>query len=150
MAYNPTNRSITDRGQQAGIPGQWQDAWTDPTRNLLTGSQPELLITDEKVPANVDWPALSVVTKDAATGVLALATKTTKATGILTTGVKTDARTTEKTGVYRAGCFNPDLLKWDASFATLEDKRMAFEGAATPTNIVIREIRGFSDAGFAP
>lgn len=40
-------------------------------------------------------------------------------------------------GVYRAGCFNPDRLTYDASYSTDTLKRMAFEGAPTPTNIIV-------------
>jgi|HigsolmetaAR206D_1030411.scaffolds.fasta_scaffold00170_35 Bacteriophage lambda head decoration protein D. len=39
---------------------------------------------------------------------------------------------------FYSGCFNPEMLVWDASYATDEDKRSAFEGAPTPTQILIR------------
>ena len=41
--------------------------------------------------------------------------------------------------VYRAGMFNPNVLGWDASFNTDAKKRLAFEGAPTPTNIFVRK-----------
>ena len=37
------------------------------------------------------------------------------------------------------GCFNPDALVWDASFDTDGKKAGAFNGAPTPTTIVIRK-----------
>jgi hypothetical protein len=38
--------------------------------------------------------------------------------------------TIAKVSVYKSGCFNPDVLVWDASFDTDEKKRLAFEGHA--------------------
>ena len=41
--------------------------------------------------------------------------------------------------VTRWGCFNPDALVWDASYDTLTKKLYAFEGAPSPTSIIIRQ-----------
>jgi hypothetical protein len=49
-----------------------------------------------------------------------------------------------RASVYRMGVFNPGLLVWDDSFNTDEKKRLAFEGASAPTNIVIRKPRTMS------
>jgi hypothetical protein len=71
-------------------------------------------------------------------------------TGVKPIGVLIYAQTTGggdstvRAGVYRAGVFNPDLLVWDASFDTAEKKRLAFEGAPAPTNIVIRKPQSFT------
>jgi hypothetical protein len=40
--------------------------------------------------------------------------------------------------VARMGCFNPNALVWDSSFDTATKKRLAFEGAPTPTAIFLR------------
>jgi hypothetical protein len=50
--------------------------------------------------------------------------------------------TIAKVSVYKSGCFNPDVLVWDASFDTDEKKRLAFEGFA---NIQMKKI-GTPDA----
>lgn len=42
-------------------------------------------------------------------------------------------------GVYRIGVFNPDLCVWDDSFDTDEQKRLAFEGAPSPTQVFIQK-----------
>jgi len=52
--------------------------------------------------------------------------------------------TTVRAAVYRAGVFNPALLVWDASFDSDEKKRLAFEGAPAPTNIIIRKPQAFT------
>lgn len=58
--------------------------------------------------------------------------------GIVTQAVTGASDGTTTVPVLYAGCFNPDALVWDASYATDEDKRSAFEGAPAPTQIVIR------------
>lgn len=40
--------------------------------------------------------------------------------------------------VVRSGCYNPNLLNWDDSFTTTAQKMGAFEGAPTPTHIILR------------
>lgn len=40
--------------------------------------------------------------------------------------------------VYRGGCFNPDLLNWPDTLDTDAKKFAAFDGAPTPTNIIMR------------
>lgn len=39
--------------------------------------------------------------------------------------------------VWYSGCFNMDALVWDASFDTDEKKAAAFQGAPTPTTIIV-------------
>ena len=41
--------------------------------------------------------------------------------------------------VTRWGCFNPDALLWDSSYDTETKKLYAFEGAPSPTSIIIRK-----------
>lgn len=60
--------------------------------------------------------------------------------GITTVPVVTGAGVEASIHLGRAGCFNPDALYWDASFDADAKKKVAFEGAPTPTNIVIRKI----------
>ena len=52
--------------------------------------------------------------------------------------VVTGSATTVRAAIYRGGVFNPNRLNWDSSYDTDEKKRLAFEGAPSPTAIVIR------------
>lgn len=52
--------------------------------------------------------------------------------------VGNDAGTTTSPFWY-SGCYNPDMLIWHASFATDADKSKAFNGAPSPTQILIRK-----------
>lgn len=144
------DRVIPDYAQGADIPGQWSENWPDNSNALLTGHEPAVLTTDEVAPASVTWPALSPVTL--ASGVLALAAPGTPAIGVTITAVTHGAGDGgKKVPVYRAGCFNPDLIVWPAAFDTFEKKRAAFEGAPNPTHIVIRPVQGYTDTPpFAP
>lgn len=45
----------------------------------------------------------------------------------------------QKIGLIRGGNFNVDALVFDASFSDAE-KLAAFEGAPTPTNIVLQKV----------
>lgn len=140
------DRVIPDNGQLVGIPGQYTETWPDNSNALLTGHEPAVLTTDELLPASINWPALSPVTRNATTGVLSLAVAGTPATGITIVPLVTGAGVTDQKGpVYRAGCFNPDRIVWPASYDTVAKKQNAFEGAPTPTNIVIRPVQGFTE-----
>lgn len=58
--------------------------------------------------------------------------------GITPTVLLTGVGVTTTTDIMRQGCFDPDALNWDASFVTDDQKRRAFEGSPSPTNIVLR------------
>ncbi len=64
-----------------------------------------------------------------------------KAAGITIVAVTTGVSPTKGAPVYRAGCYNPDRLNWPATFDSLAKKFAAFEGAPTPTNIIMRRIK---------
>lgn len=61
-----------------------------------------------------------------------------KAIGVLTAAV-VDVDAAQRAAIFRAGCFNPAALVWDASFDTDAKKAAAFRDAPTPTNILIRK-----------
>lgn len=127
------------RSQEAGVPGQWDETLTGNYQHLVTGSEPAVMTMDLPVAASQTLAPLTVVGLNASGALVPAVAGTTEAIGILVVGVTTTASTT-LTGapVYRAGCFNPDLLVWDTSYADDGDKFNAFEGAPTPTNIIIR------------
>lgn len=63
---------------------------------------------------------------------------TVQASLVSTQKVVGNAEGTTTAPFFYSGCFNPAMLVWDASYASDEDKRAAFEGAPTPTQILIR------------
>jgi len=64
---------------------------------------------------------------------------TTEAIGVLTQAVTGNAGGTTTVPVFIAGCFNPDILVWDATYDTPAKKAAAFDGAPSPTQILIKE-----------
>ena len=61
-----------------------------------------------------------------------------QAVGIVTQAVVGNDEGTTTVPVFYSGCFNPSMLVWDESFDTPEKKANAFNGAPTPTQILIR------------
>lgn len=129
--------NLPNSSQEAGIPYQWEQEINPGLSDLITGHEPALLTMDLVVAGGQTIPALTPVTKDE-NGNLVAATAGTPAIGITIVDVVTAADETKGAPVYRAGCFNPDALNWDDSYADDAAKFAAFEGAPTPTNIVMR------------
>lgn len=143
--------NIPDRTQTAGIPAQWDDTIAGADIGLITGNEPAILTQDRIVAVSQTLAALTVVGLDANGDVVKAKLNTAvdpapdnsvKPIGILVIGVTTAGTGTKKGApVYRAGCFNPDRLVWDATFDTDAKKFAAFEGSPTPTNITMRRIK---------
>lgn len=150
------DRIIPSTETQVGIPSQWEENWPDDSNPLLTGHEPAILQTDEIFPANIDWPAYTPVAFDTDGVTLKKAVAgTDKAIGItIIREVRAAGVTGKKGPIYRAGCLNPAKLAWDASYDSVAKKNRAFEGAPTPTNVVIRPVQGYresaADRPFAP
>lgn len=82
---------------------------------------------DDAFAATAVQPMFTVVGRDATSGKLVRAVKgVTPAIGITSAPVALGA-TGVSVGVFRDGTWNPAALTWDASYATDEDKRLAFE-----------------------
>lgn len=66
------------------------------------------------------------------------------ATGVapqfITTAPCTDVGADQSVAVFHQGCFNPAALNWHSSFDDDAKKKAAFDGAPSPTNILIRKI----------
>ena len=127
------------RSQEAGVPGQWEETLTGNYQHLITGHEPAVMTVDLPVAASQELEELHVVGVNANGEIVPAVRTTTPAIGIMVVGATTTASST-LTGapVYRAGCFNPDLLVWPASYSTDAHKFNAFKDAPTPTNIIIR------------
>lgn len=103
--------------------------------NLLSGNWPPFApaVVLKTELANTVAP-MTVVALDATKGTVVAAKKGTPAIGVIYT-----APSDGTVLVLRSGCFNPDALIWDASYASYDDKKVAFEGAPTPTQIIVRQ-----------
>lgn len=131
--------SVPAFAQTAGIPSSYTEAITVGGVALVTGNEPAVMTQDMIVAASQVIPALSPVALDANKRLIPAVSGTSEAIGIAVVAITSSASTTYKAiPVYRAGCFNPDALSWPASYNTDALKLGAFEGAPTPTNIVMR------------
>jgi hypothetical protein len=131
--------TLPSNAQSAGIPSQWDDTISAPLASFLSGHEPAILTVDLIVAASQNIPALTPVGFDGSGRLVPAVSGTTQAIGITVAAIVTDASTTYKGApVYRAGCFNPDRINWPASYDTEAEKFAAFNGAPTPTSIVIR------------
>lgn len=133
MALTPVNAGLA-----AGIAGRYTETINPNAAPLLTGDTPEVVIVDETVLTSQTLAALTVVGFNGAGKLVPAVLGTTAAVGILVYAVDTTGGD-KIASIYRGGCFNPDLLVWGASYDTDAKKRKAFEGAPSPTQIVIRK-----------
>lgn len=139
--------NLPNNAQSAGIPSQWDDTISATAQGLVTGHEPAIMTRDHVVAFSQNFPALQVVGLDASGEVVKATWDATPANAIKPIGVAIIGAVTGASGVkkgipiYRAGCFNPDQLVWDASFDTDAKKFAAFEGSPTPTNIIVRRPR---------
>jgi len=135
MSLTNHNSNIKDPGI-AAIEGA---SFTGP-REPLFGDTPAPTTTTVKVGENVDLPIYSVVSYDGSTIALAtLSGGTSNAYGILTAPVKTGAGESTTVDVYRSGHFDMVALNWDASFATDDDKKTAFEDGKSTTIFISKK-----------
>lgn len=129
--------NIPSSADTAGLAGSSTETITnfDP---FITGDHPAIVTTDELVAASQNIPARTPV--GFSNGALVPAESgTIQAVGItLVTVTTTAGETTTRAPIYRQGVFNPDQINWPASYDTAEKKKKAFDGAPSPTAIVIR------------
>lgn len=135
------------RGQGVGVPSSASETLTTGDKALLAGDNPSLLTFDYAVAADQDFADLTVVGFDDNGRIVPAEYDATYAEdgvrpiGIAVAGIESQSSTAyEGLSVYRAGCFNIDAIVWPASFDTDAKKFGAFEGAPTPTNILVRRI----------
>jgi hypothetical protein len=103
------------------------------------GTAPNSIATTE-TGANMAWATTTL------TGGTAL--PTTRAIGITVCDVTTGPSGALKGApIYRAGVFNPLALIWGASYSSEAEKINAFEGAPSPTNIIMRRPKTATVAG---
>lgn len=139
--------TLPNTAQSAGVPGQWSETISATAPGLITGNEPAIMTRDHVVAYSQTIAALRVVGLNADGEVVPATWNATPANAIKPIGIAIIAITSGATGakpgipLYRAGCFDLDQLGWDASFDTDSKKFAAFEGSATPTNIILRRPR---------
>ena len=106
----------------------------------IMGDRPQITSTLEAVAQNTDLAFLTVVGRvaNAVDGAITKAVQgSVTPIGVLAAAAKTGAGQTGKIAVFRTGHFNPNALVWDSSYDTAAKKAAAFEGAGSPTQILL-------------
>lgn len=142
MAITPLNGDLT-----AGVAGQSSDVINPSPNPLVTGDAPALYTEPLPVAADMVLAAREVVGFDANDNIIPAVLDTgtpannVQAIGFVMYAIDTtgEADGAVEVEVVRGGVFNPDLLVWEAGFATDAQKRAAFRGAPTPTSIILRK-----------
>lgn len=131
-----------------GIPTQWEDTINENAGPLFLSSHPDPLTMDYEVAASQNLAAFTVVGFDGNNRLVPAVVgggSPIKPIGVLAHPVVSPAGTSYiGAKVYRAGHFNINRLVWPASFDTLSERMMAFEGSPTPTQIRVGEPRTYT------
>lgn len=128
---------------RGGIAAQSADTILADQVDFIGGDKPEIFATVETVLTGQVIEAMTVVGFDGAGKVVPANNTTVAAVAVMPYAV-------DSTGgdvgaeVWRGGNFKPEALVWDAGYATDADKAKAFEGAPSPTQIVITAQRTFA------
>lgn len=132
------NINLPKLGHTAGYPGQWTDTINPALEGLIVGESPAVVVRDMIALNGAALPPYTPLMKDGA-GKLVAATPGTPAVGINL--VPLDGVTANiGIPVLIQGCLAKHMIAWPAAFDTDAEKFAAFEGADTPTNIVVREV----------
>jgi hypothetical protein len=120
----------------AGIAGQSADTIQPDQVDFIGGHWPEVGAVVETVANGQDLAYLQVVGFDGSGNIVAANNTTVTAVGVMPYAVDATGGAV-KAEIYRSGNFKPEALVWDAGYATDADKAKAFEGAPSPTQIVL-------------
>ena len=133
----------------AGVAGQSGDTILPDQVDFLAGHLPPLFSTAETVLSGEVLAALTVVGFDADGKVVEALTGSAdpaddiQAVGVMPYAVDASGGDVDSE-IYRSGNFDPAQLVWPDSFDTDAKKRAAFEGAPSPTQVVITPNRTFA------
>lgn len=139
-----------DRTYNAGVPAQWADDFAVTPEGLITGEYPAQFVQDLPTAYSQTLAAYTVVGLNSSGEVVKATWNATPASAIKPIGILMYPVTTGASGdksaarVLRSACANPDLLVWDATFDTAVKKMNAFEGSASPTQIVLRKLAQYT------
>ena len=133
MALSPIKGDLT-----AGVAGQWNETINAEDPSLVTGDAPALSWMLLPAAVTQTFVARQVVGFDGAGRLIPAVLGTTEAIGFIMYAPSAVTTLGQLVSVVRQGVFNPDLLVFDATYNTAEKKRLAFEGAPSPTSIILR------------
>lgn len=127
----------------AGIAGQSSDTIGANQVSFLAGDLPALFGKAETVLTGQTLAALEVVGFDVNGKIVPAVLGTVEAVGVMPYAVDSTSGDVVAE-VYRSGNFNPDELVWDATYDTDAKKAAAFEGAPSPTQILVTQTRTYA------
>ena len=130
---NPIKGDLT-----AGVAAQSSDILTAQEEPLVTGDAPAQSWMLLPAAAAQTFTARQVVGLNGSGNVVPAVRGTTQAIGYIVYAPSGPTTLGQMVSVMRQGVFNPNLLAFDASYGTAEQKRLAFEGAPSPTSIILR------------
>lgn len=145
VTYTAPNRTY-----DAGVPSQFSDDFAVTPEGLITGEYPAQFVQDLPTAFSQTLTAGMVVGRNADGDVVQATYNVTPASAIKPIGILMYDVTTAASGdklvarVMRSACVNPDLLTWHATFNTDALKMAAFEGSASPTQIVLRRLAHYT------
>lgn len=134
----------------AGVPSQEAHDFAVTLEGLITGETPAQFVQDIATAFSQTLTAGMVVGLNASGDVVqatwnAVPSSAIKPVGVLMYSVTTGASGNKLVSrVLRAGCINPDRLTWHSTFDTAAKRMAAFEGSASPTQIVLRGLSHFT------
>lgn len=126
-----------------GIAAQSSDTILADQVDIYGGDTPAVFATVETVLTGQVIAARTVVGFDGSGKIIPAVEGVTAAVGILPYAVDSTAGDIVGESIWRGGNFKPSALVWDASYGTDALKAKAFEGAPSPTQIVMTETRTF-------
>lgn len=130
---NPIKGDLT-----AGIAAKSSDTITAQEEALVTGDAPAQSWMLLPAAAAQTFTARQVVGLNGSGKLIPAVLGTTQAIGYVVYAPDAVTVLDQPISVMRQGVFNPNLLTFDATYNTAEKKRLAFEGAPSPTSIILR------------
>lgn len=130
---NPIKGDLT-----AGVARQSSDIITAQEEALVTGDAPAQSWMLLPAAAAQTFTARQVVGLNGSGKLIPAVLGTTQAIGYVVYAPDAVTVLDQPISVMRQGVFNPNLLTFDATYNTAEKKRLAFEGAPSPTSIILR------------
>lgn len=134
MAITPRNGDLL-----AGVAGKWSETINPEAALLVTGDAPAQASMPLPAAAAQTFTARQVVGLNGSGLLVPAVLGTVEAVGYIVYAPSAATTLNQLIEVMRQGVFNPEALTWDATYDTDEKKRMAFEGAPSPTSIIIRK-----------
>lgn len=126
------------QAQYAGMPGQWTDSIAALPEGLIVSETPPVVTVDLPLGPGT-YLAYTPVTFAADGLTLEAAAQGEPAIGIILYDIVVPAGQNRGVPVMRAAGLNKDMITWPASYTTDAQKFAAFEGAPSPTNIVVKQ-----------